>query len=302
MKQQRVSNKDYYTSMLLALVSALFLALTGAFGKQLTLMDNLPLVLFLRFFTPFILLAILYFLFSRKNITKNELVPSLLRAIFIVISQYCLFFLLSRGSVLLAILLYSTNSIFSPFLARIIFGAEIKVKTLIAILIGFIGVIITLGTNNSLLSIGTMIGLLSGFFGSCSQLTLHYASKRQDPITNNFITYTISSLLSLAILLIITHTINPSNLNFLLSWKTTGILILFSLFSITNQVSRSLAYKRINKAASLSPFIYTSLIFSAIIDHIWLGIVPTWHVYCGIAIILSASILMAIRTPNLTGP
>ncbi len=141
MKQQRVSNKDYYTSMLLALVSALFLALTGAFGKQLTLIENLPLVLFLRFFMPFILLAVLYFLFSRKNITKSELIPNLLRAIFIIISQYCLFFLLSRGSVLLAILLYSTNSIFSPFLARIIFGAEIKVKTLIAILIGFIGVI-----------------------------------------------------------------------------------------------------------------------------------------------------------------
>ena len=199
-------------------------------------------------------------------------------------------------------MLYSTNGIFSPFLARIFFKHQIKIKTFAAIVIGVIGVAITLGPIKQLNTFYILIGLLSGLFGACSQITLHYTSKQQNPITINFFNYGLASLISLFLIFIMTPHIGSIHIGALLSRHGIAIIIIFSLFSIANKISRSLAYARINKAASLAPFLYSTLIFSAFIDWIWLGIIPMWYTYMGIAIIILSGVIMSIRFPGKTLP
>lgn len=296
MKQpQRISNKDYFTSVGFGLLSALVLSVASAFGKQLTIAASLNAIVFIRFFAPFVLVSIIYFLICDKGNIKLNFKVNFIRAIFTVIGQYCFFFLLNRGSLLLAILLYSTNALFMPFLARNILKAEIKIKTLIAVVIGFIGITITLGPIKNILTIDTLIGLTAGFSLACSQISFHYVSKKQDPITINFISYGLCSLLTLILLIITIPYATIIRPNFLFGWQGIILILSFSIFAIANQIVRSLAYKRINKASTLAPFLYCSLIFSVILDWLWWGVIPTWHNYVGIAIILTSGIIMSIR-------
>ncbi len=298
MNHTPISTKDHYIALSLGLLSGLCLSLVGAFGKHLTTFADLSVVIFIRFFVPFILICIPYLFFRKQKTHKINLTPYLFRAIFVVISQYCFFFLLSRGSLLLAVLLYSTSGIFSPFLARIFFRHQIKIKTFIAIIVGLIGVAITLGPMRHLSGLTIFIGLLSGLFGACSQITLHRTSKEEDPITINFFNYGFSSLLSLLLVFIMMPSFSKISIDVLLGWQGIVIILLFSIFSIGNKISRLLAYARINKAASLAPFLYSALVFSAFIDWIWLGIIPRWYTYVGIAIIILSGVIMTIRFPG----
>jgi len=298
MRHTPISTRDHYIAVSFGLLSGLFLSLAGAFGKHLTTFSVLSVVIFIRFFAPFILTGGPYLLMQRQRAGKVRLPIYFVRAVAVILSQYCFFFLLSRGSVLLAVLLYSTNGIFSPFLARIFFKHEIKVKTFIAIIVGLVGVVITLGPIKQISLLNVFIGLLSGFFGACSQIILHRSSKEHDPITINFLNYGFASVLSFVLIFIKMPTIESINFGVLFSWQGIAIILLFSLSSIANKISRSLAYARINKAASLSPFMYSALVFSAAVDWVWLGIEPTWHTYVGIAIIVSSGVIMSIRSPG----
>jgi len=298
MKHTPISTKDHHIALSFGLLSGLFLSLSGAFGKSLTTFADLSIIIFIRFFGPFILILISYLFFRKQQNHKISLWIYLLRAMFITISQYCLFYLLGHGNILLAILLYSTHGMFTPFLEKIVFKYEIKIKTFIAILLGIIGVGITLGPIRHISSLTLCIGLCSGFFAACSQITLHHASKQQDPITINLLNYGFSSLIALFLVLIRIPSINISSIESFFGWHGVVIILLFSLASIGNQVSRSFAYARLNKAASLTPYIYSSLIFSALIDWIWLGIMPMWYTYVGITIIILSSVIMSIRSPG----
>ena len=300
MKHTPISTRDHYIVVSLSLLSGLCLAVAGAFGKQLTTFADLSIIIFVRFFAPFIIACLLYLFFRKQQSEKINLLPYVLRAIFVVISQYCFFYLLSRGSLLIAILLYSTSGIFTPFLGWIIFKHQIKIKTFIAIIVGVIGVGVTLGPIGHISAFNLFIGLLSGLFASCSQITLHYISKKQDPITINFFSYGLSSLIALVVMLVRIPSIATISPAVFLGWPAIAIVVLFSLFSIANKISRLLAYARLNKAASLAPFINIVLIFSAIIDWIWLGIVPMWYTYVGIAIIILSGVIMSIRFPEKT--
>ncbi len=72
--------------------------------------------------------------------------------------------------------------------------------------------------------------------------------------------------------------------------------MLFAIASLANQMSRAKAYSLINKAGSLAPFLYSSLIFSTIIDWIWLDITPGLNVYLGLGLVIFSGVIMSIRT------
>lgn len=294
MSDQRISNAAYRESIVFALLSALSLATARLIGKSLTLMASLNVVVFIRFFSPLVVVLIIYLIWKKNKTEKLYVLVNGLRSLFTVASMYCLFFVLWKGNLLLASLLFSTSSLFLPFLGKIIFGSDIKLKTVAAIIISFIGVAVVIGPTSGFFSLSTLIGLLSGLFNACSQLFLHYTSKRQSPIVTNLITCACSSLISLIILIISLFFI-PTHFSSLLSISIIPIITGLAVFSVINQIFRALAYRRVNKAASLAPFVSSTIVFSCLFDWLWLGIVPTWTTYLGITLVIGAAILMAIR-------
>ncbi len=294
MKHTPISNKDHRIAMAFGLITGLFLSLSGAFGKALTTINDINFIVFARFFIPFILIAILHLCFNHQSIKTIKWHLYIIRAIAVVTAQYCLFYLLIHGNILLAVLLYSTNALISPILGKLFFYQAIKIKTAIAICLGFVGTSITLLPLHQISWDQMMIGLLSGLMGAISQVILHNNSQQDNPITINFVTYGLGSLITLIFVFPISSHLSTANL-LLNQPHMLTMMILVGLFSLGNKISRTLAYKRLNKAASLAPYTYSALVFSAIIDWTWLGIAPTWNVYLGISLIILSSVIMSIR-------
>lgn len=298
MVETRISQFDFFQAIMLMMLSAASLALAAAFGKYLTALSILSVIIFIRFATPFLLLSVLA-ITKPKYLTipldLRSIFPHILRAIFTVISQYCFFILLAHKSLLVATILFSTSGLFSPFIARSFFKTQIKVKTLVAITISFIGIVISLGVTSGFFSTYTIIGLLAGFFNAASQITSHYCSKRINPISNNFLMYGFSTLLALIMLVITGATDNVLIMFNNLHLHDYFMIILFSIFSLSNQFFRISAYRLVNKAASLAPYLYTSIIFSGILDWLLHHIHPTWNNYFGAFIIILGVTMMSYR-------
>ncbi|MEM9242525.1 MAG: DMT family transporter [Pseudomonadota bacterium] len=295
-KATPISNRDLAVSISLMLCSALSLSLVTFFAKQLTTFTELSILIFIRSFIPFLILVwVSVILFDRKINVSNARVH-LLRAVFTVSSQYCLFYYLTHGSLLLGTLLFSTSGLFLPFISYICFRKAIKTKTLIAVIISFIGVAFILNPKGNI-NLLMLIGLLAGFLNGCSQATMHYCSKRSDTFSMTIIMYGLSSLYAFIILILLgkfSHLVselsgNTATIEFWL------IAILFSLFTITNQSLRVKAYRYVNNPTTLTPFFYTAILFSGVLDWLVYHRVPLWNTYTGMIFIFIGGVIIAWR-------
>ncbi|WP_444915300.1 DMT family transporter [Microbulbifer sp. TRSA007] len=294
----RISNREFALSVITAILAASCMSLTGLFGKELTTFSSLSLVVFIRFFAPFLILTwICLVVFDENPVTHRIDRIDGARALFTCLAQYCLFYYLSKGSLLVAALLFSTSGLFLPFITRFAKKDPIKKKTLAACLISFIGVAFILKPIAGFDSY-MIVGLLSGFFGACSQFVMHHSSKKQNTISSTTKMFGLSSLYMLAILLIEGNLGELTKVAVSLSDSVSFVIVIiaFSLSTISNQSLRTKAYRRVNRPASLSPYLYTSLIFSGILDWLVYNTLPTWNTYAGSLLIVIGGIIQAIRT------
>jgi Isochorismatase family/EamA-like transporter family len=105
----------------MASVSALFLALVGLLGQLATRELSVFPALFLRYLASTVVVLIVLrgdALQTLKGIGRLEW----LRVASVLISQFCLFYYLAHGSLLIGMLLYNTGPLFSPILARLLLG------------------------------------------------------------------------------------------------------------------------------------------------------------------------------------
>lgn len=292
---KRISQKDFFTSAGLCLLSTLCLALSASFWKYLTTLGPLQTIVFIRFFFPWLFISLWYF-FKHQKIKISSIRPYILRAIIVLIGQYSLLYVLSQEDLLLATLLYSTSGLFSPILLYVFFKVRASNKAIISIFIGFIGVAVALGTWQNIFSPISLIGLLSGLMTAASQLIQHKTSKSDNVMTMNFVLFGLCSLFSLPLLFLNSENWQMS-LQFFdqFSLAILGVILAFSFFSIANQTLKNAAFKYVNKATTLLPFFYAVIIFSGIIDWIWLGVVPQLHTIIGVAIIIAGAGVISMR-------
>jgi drug/metabolite transporter (DMT)-like permease len=95
-------------------------------------------------------------------------------------SASTLFVYLAKGTLLNGMLLYNTGPLFTPPLAWLLWRTTIRPTGIASIVLGFVGVTLVIDPTRSTLDGMTLLGLASGFFNSCSQLSL-YAGGKEDP-------------------------------------------------------------------------------------------------------------------------
>ena len=163
-------------------------------------------------------------------------------------------------------------------------------------MLGFIGVFITLGGPHAIAINLLGVGLLSGLFAAGSYMTLHHASKNDDAESITIFLFGACTLISFVFIILSGKINNSLHLFTQLNWHTTSLLLLFGIFTLSSQFFRSYGLKIVNKAASMGPFLYASIIFSGVIDWLWLGIRPGILTYLGIVVIIFAAAIMAKRS------
>lgn len=285
---KQISQKEFFSSVFLVLLSTIFLSLAAAFWKYLADFESLPFVTFFRFFSPFLLLGA-WILIKQKKIRISPFKPHIYRALAVTSGQFLLIYVLSKTNLLLATLLNSTSGLFAPLLMFLFLKVRASNRAIFSIIISFAGVAIALGSWHELWSPISLLGLLSGLLTAIGQLIQHQASKSTDIAIMSFILFGFCSLFSLPLFLF--HPFTPPNL----AHPILGIVLIFGLFTVANQTLKTAAYKKVNKASTLSPYLYATIIFSGIIDWIWHGIVPPFQTVLGTFIILFGATLMSLR-------
>lgn len=295
--------KQYSIGIGFTLLSALLIACVRLFVKQLTAEISVSLILILRFSIPSLFLWLFVFITGRV-IKIQYFWLLLLRAIFVVAGQYCIFYYLIFGSMLNAGLFTNTSAIFVPIISLVFLGIPIKPKVWFSVIIGFIGIAFVLHPHvvaGNEMWIIAIVGLASGFFNACSQIALHKLSNKQyDGFAITIYVFSFAAVLGVIPLFFFemlggTHIGFSTLANCADCWY---LLIGMAFVTLTNQFTRIKGYRRVKKAASLMPFGYMGIVFSGVLDWYFYKTTPDWMSIIGAVFIILSGVIMLFRHNN----
>lgn len=256
------------------ILSAVSSAVFGLFVKVAMASVFLPLMVFLRFFIPLIMICPYFYLYFTKirEINYRKTGKHVLRALAVVISQYSLFYYFTRGSLTDGVLLWNTAPMFMPIIMYIFYKHRTGRVVWLSLLVSFLGVILVLKPNADLFDPFSIYGFISGIAVAFSQVLYGVNRENESLAQNIFLFFFYSTLLSFvafATTLFFYDFTNIMKDSFYNRGMYIPILCLLGVGvgTIGNQALRGAAYK-LAKPSSLGPYIYMSVLFAALIDRI----------------------------------
>lgn len=244
--------------------------------------DIFQIIFIQTFLGALILLPFIYKKIS-FNISRKELSYHIARA-FLWLVATALFFIAAQKMNLAKTLAISFSvPIFTSILAIIILKERINTGRIIALIFGFIGmlVIIRPGTDNY--DPISLIVVLAAFFWSITDIIIHKIGKINDAKLNSFYFLLFSSFFALPLSLIDFKIIYFNG-----SIVFLGInLIFLSILCVINMISISKAFAKA-PLTIVMPFTFTQLIFVAILAYFAFGEIIKFTTLIG-AIIISFS-------------
>lgn len=295
-----MTHQEYSKSIILTLFSSFFLASIGFLGKFLGKEVHLTFLLFIRFTFP-LLILLLYGIYKKKlAFDKKHLKDFCIRAFFVTLSQYAFFFYLTKGTILDATLLLMTSPLFMPILTKITRHRALKMTIWLALILGFSGVILILHPTKGIMNWFGLIGLSSGFFSACSQVSFHKIVRRETIFISMFSLYFLCSIFSgIVFAIFMNKDIFFNDVQNLLTPFTLLLLTGLGFLGIFNQFVRGKAYRLVKRPADVMPFLYFSIVFSGIFDWIYEKNIPDLWSTIGTLLIVISAILTIYITKKL---
>ncbi|RZF90174.1 EamA/RhaT family transporter [Pseudoalteromonas sp. CO302Y] len=294
-----------HRSSALMLLSTLTLALNGLVTQLLTPMLPIILLLFLRLLLPGCLMLATARARFWHYVSFSALKNVMLRAVFITLCQGFFILALYKLTLIEAVVLFSTGPLFIPLLEYLIFKREIDLFVVPTLLLMMIGLIIQSMTEQGfLLRWELLIGLAAGFFNACSQVCLFQISKEKTPIlVANGLCFLMAALLSIVLFalpvianeLIFDFAVPEDIFSNKTTWVIVGLLVLMATFSSATQYFRSTAYKLVSTGSELAPLIYTSVVFSYLLQLMVLNNPVNGQQLLGISFIVAACLMQTHR-------
>jgi drug/metabolite transporter (DMT)-like permease len=208
----------------------------------------------------------------------------LLRAATGTAAWYALFVAITLMPLTNAILLTFSAPLWMPVIAWVVFRKRAPIPTWVGAAIGFAGVVFVLQPNHQDFNIGTVYALAGAFFLAVALMSVGWLGATEPMPRILFYYFLISTLL-----------VTPFAV---LDWKPFGaqasiFLIAIALTLLAGQVLIVFAY-RYASAVKVGPFIYTVIVFTALIDWVLWDRAPTLFVLLGMALVIGGGII-AIR-------
>lgn len=272
--------KRYENGVLYIICSSICIALFSLFAKESLCIQSMTLLIFFRFAVPCaILLPVMLWIKTPLRLSlKKELPRQIIRCCFVLGSQYSLFYYLTKGSLLNAMLLYNSGTIFLPVITWLFYNHRVSHKSFSSILISFLGVACILKPSLSIVSLYALIGLMSGIFMAFSQVFNANNSTIDKVDKNLFYFFTLSTILSFLVFfgveMATTENIFAAVMqDFTQNVKLNWYLLALGLASILNQLFRCMAYSH-SRPTSLAPFLYGGVVFSGFFDWYAFNVTP----------------------------
>ena len=267
----------------LIILSELALLATGMIIKSMSSEVPTEQIVFVRnLFGLFILIPWLI----RKGISRlhtKHIGLHLARGLVGLSAMACLFYSWGHLPLAQASLLKQTSPIFIPIFAFFWINESIGLKTIIAIFIGFLGVVLIInpGGADSPLNIVVLIALAGAMLAGLAKVIIRKMSATETPGRIVFYFALIGTIVSAI----------PAMLSWVsLSWIHLGSLAAIAVFSTIAQLSISKAYSHA-PAGQLGPYTYTSVAFAAFFGWLIWDEVLNLNTLIGILIIVFAGVL-----------
>lgn len=177
-----------------------------------------------------------------------------------------------------------TSPLILSLLAAPLLGEKLKASSMTVLLLGFVGVIMMFPIGSTALQVGALFALANAVFGAFVSIAVRRMSLSEAPTTLVFYQLATSSLISLPIVLVWGF-VMPDAIGWLMLAGVGG-------FSAVGQFCWAQAFRH-GSAATVAPFIYTSLIWVVLFD--WL----VWSHLPGLLLLAGAAVVIVCASYTL---
>lgn len=212
---------------------------------------------------------------------KTEIMPvHLLRSLVGVSAMYCFFYVLANLKLADGMLLKMTAPLFMPLIALLWLGERLHRQTLMALVIGFIGVLLVLNPDGEFNRVA-LVGLLGGALAALAKVSLRRLGRTEPSVRVVFYFALLSSMISAI----------PMYWYWQMPTSTEWVLFaLVGLMGTLGQLFLTRGYA-IASAAVVSPFTYASVLFGATYGYLFWDETVSFQFILGALLIALAGVL-----------
>ncbi|WP_228200559.1 DMT family transporter [Arcobacter peruensis] len=273
--------------MLFMLFSAFFGALNGAVAKVLSQsMDPIEIVFYRNLLGVLIILYTLKKLPVSLNISKLHLL--FLRGLFGTIAMLFFFYTIATIPLGEAIILNKTSPFFVTILAFYLMKESINFNTFIALIIGFIGLVLIIKPFGMVLSIEHIYGVLGGFFAAAAYATIKKIKDIYDARVI-MLSFMLIGVIIPFLLFLFTPYVKFSIHTDLIVWL---LIVLMAVLSTASQWLLTRAYS-LSPASIIGVVSYTSIPFAVGFGVMLGDLFPDILTLIGISLIVLGGILVS---------
>ena len=184
---------------------------------------------------------------------------------------------------------------FSPVIATILsiifLGERVGINRIIAMIVGFIGVITIISpTGDNILLYGSLVALLGAFTSALVKVQLRSMGKSESSVTTIFYFMLFCTLVSGAYVAIFS---DISALNFTKDDVIFAIMVI-AVSTVISQMGKTEALK-LSEVSIITPLEYLSIIWTIFLGVIIFGDIPAITTYIGASMIIASNIYIIYR-------
>ena len=261
--------------------AALAFALMSALIRELSAELSNPVIVFFRnLFGLLFLIPWLIRLTPRGMLTS---IPHLhlLRVSAGLLAMYCFFWAIPRLHLSEAVLLNYATPLFIPFIAWFWLRERVSNPVKLAIIIGFVGIVVMLRPGTGLFTGAGGVGLMAGFFAAIAMVSIRRLG-RSEPATRIVFYFAVFGTVISAIPMLWYW--QPLTLTQATLLAAVGLLATLGQLLITKGYSLA-------PAAQVGPFTYAAVVFAGLIGWAAWGETPDIISVAGMTLVVAAGIL-----------
>jgi drug/metabolite transporter (DMT)-like permease len=259
-------------------------AVMSAMGKVAGQLTSTGVVVLFQNLIAFMFIAPIAFRGGWEPLRTGKLGLHILRAATGTACWYALFIAITMMPLTNAILLSFSAPLWMPVIAWLISRQKSSRATWFGAAIGFVGVVLVLQPHHHRFNVGTLLALAAALLLAVALMSVRWLGATESMSRILFYYFLLSTVMAIPIAALKWHSVPARAWIYLLG---IGFAQLFA------QVFIVIAY-RYASSVKLGPFIYTTIVFTALIDWVVWHHPPTLFVIAGMVLVIGGG-LIAIR-------
>lgn len=197
-------------------------------------------------------------------------------------SMYCFFYAISHLPLADAVLLNYTLPLFIPVVESLWLGEPFPLRLSAPLGLGFLGVVIVLQPGRGIITTAALFALLAGLLSAVAQTGVRQLTRTEPTVRIVIYFALMGSCLSALSLPFVWVTPAPA------IWL---VIVALGFCATSGQLLMTKAYSYA-PASQVGGFVYTGVIFAALLDWLRSGRTPSPHFFAGALLVIAAGALM----------